>query len=851
MASITIKEALQLGIKAHQIGDIETADMYYTAVLKTVPNHPDANHNLAIIAVGLGKHEEAVLLFEKALHRTKNPQHWLSYITTLIKLGKYDAAHVQVKEAIVSDIDPSRFSAIIKELKKLKELNEKSEPSTGKMAELTKMYQRNQFPELIKVLPEMMVEYSRSVFLHNIYGSTLHRLGKFASAVKLYRNALTIDPTNAEIHNSLGAVYDASDTLDEAKSNFEIAIKLKPKFHQAYFNLANCYKKLGETSEAIQNYNTAINIKPDFIEALNNLGNLQLQSGSTQDAQITFEKILSFQKDNFAANFSLGTVMERQKNFISAINFYAHALESKPNDTNAMHRIAALIKHTEFSRTNPKIENLIAVLLKENSYIRPKDIARATVSLIKCSFDPIAKLRQSELIESSDGLIDLILEISNSSLLISLMKSCPIPDIEIENLLVSIRKKMLLTIQFENFSPTSKFFQFQTALALQCFFNEFIYPISSNENESLKHLEKSIEDSVRSGNPPDVNKLMCLAAYKPLNGFNWVGSFAVSSTFKEVYDRHITAPMIEKNLNKTIKSLGSISNDTSKKVRKQYEANPYPRWERLGLPNTPSSIEEIAGYLGLKIYESSIFETSKPEILVAGCGTGQHPITTASLFKSCKVTAIDISKSSLAYAKRKTQELGINNIEYIHLDIIDVEMLGKKFDIIESAGVLHHMKEPKLGWHALTGCLKKNGLMIIGLYSELARRDITNLRESTDVLKIAKSATDIKKARENIIKNKSELHAPLLLSNDFYSTSGIIDLLFHSQEHCFNLKTINNYLSDLELKFCGFQNTNIVKEFKKMFAAPEDLVDLKKWDFFENTSPDIFGEMYQFWCQKT
>ena len=44
----------------------------------------------------------------------------------------------------------------------------------------------------------------------------------------------------------------------------------------------------------------------------------------------------------------------------------------------------------------------------------------------------------------------------------------------------------------------------------------------------------------------------------------------------------------------------------------------------------------------------------------------------------------------------------------------------EKFDIIESAGVLHHMSEPMTGWRVLTDLLKPSGLMRIGLYSELA-----------------------------------------------------------------------------------------------------------------------------------
>ena len=61
----------------------------------------------------------------------------------------------------------------------------------------------------------------------------------------------------------------------------------------------------------------------------------------------------------------------------------------------------------------------------------------------------------------------------------------------------------------------------------------------------------------------------------------------------------------------------------------------------------------------------------------------------------------------MAYAKRKTVELGVKNIEYMQADILDLAKLNKQFDIIESAGVLHHMNDPMAGWKILTDCLNQ------------------------------------------------------------------------------------------------------------------------------------------------
>ena len=101
----------------------------------------------------------------------------------------------------------------------------------------------------------------------------------------------------------------------------------------------------------------------------------------------------------------------------------------------------------------------------------------------------------------------------------------------------------------------------------------------------------------------------------------------------------------------------------------------------------------------MKVFDKSILKVLEPEVLIAGC-IGQHSIVTAKGFLNSRVLAIDLSLSSSSYAKLKTK-LGINNITYLHADILDLENMDRKFDIIESVGVLHHMAEPLKGWQIL------------------------------------------------------------------------------------------------------------------------------------------------------
>ena len=53
---------------------------------------------------------------------------------------------------------------------------------------------------------------------------------------------------------------------------------------------------------------------------------------------------------------------------------------------------------------------------------------------------------------------------------------------------------------------------------------------------------------------------------------------------------------------------------------------------------------------------------------------------------------------------------------------------GGDFDFIEASGVLHHLADPWEGWRVLLSLLRPGGTMQVGLYSELARRNIVAAR---------------------------------------------------------------------------------------------------------------------------
>ena len=183
-------------------------------------------------------------------------------------------------------------------------------------------------------------------------------------------------------------------------------------------------------------------------------------------------------------------------------------------------------------------------------------------------------------------------------------------------------------------------------------------------------------------------------------------------------------------------------------------------------------------------------------------------------------------------------------------DILDLGKLNRNFDIIESVGVLHHMDDPLAGWRLLTDCLKPGGLMKIGLYSELARQQIVEMREEINQGDSGSSDLAMKSFRSSVLNSDKDHHKQILNSPDFYSLSTLRDLLFHVQEHRFSIPQIQNCLSELGLKFCGFDADKIVQKFRSNNTEADDPYNLDKWSSYEEANPHTFAGMYQFWCQK-
>ncbi len=274
-------------------------------------------------------------------------------------------------------------------------------------------------------------------------------------------------------------------------------------------------------------------------------------------------------------------------------------------------------------------------------------------------------------------------------------------------------------------------------------------------------------------------------------------------------------------------------------VARQYEQWPYPVWTRR-TRKTPSR----RGYEGVP--EAAIPDDA--DVLVAGCGTGREVALLAQRLPGRRITAIDISRASLAYAARRCAGLG--GITFALLDLHRVRELGRSFDAVFTSGVLHHLPDPEAGIAALADVLKPGGFMRVMVYSKLARMNVRAARALLGELADRPVDDDLLRAvRARLI---AAARNPVARSPDFYTLGGVHDLLLHRHEDPFDVSRIRRAVEGLELEFLGFGFNTPAHEAAYRKAYPDDphLRDYAGWAAFEKRNPFIFGRMYRFWCRK-
>ncbi len=699
------------------------------------------------------------------------------------------------------------------------------------------------------------------VSAHVNLGNTLGAAGDLDGAVASYRAALSLVPDSVDAHYNLGVTRQLQGEPEAAIACYRRVIAIKPDHVLAQYNMGKAFAELAQWDTAVDWFRSSVAAAPHFAEARNSLGNTLQALGRPEEAIDCYRKAIESNPGDARAYNNLGNALNEMGQFDAALDCYRRALEL--HDTPEQRANFGLcLRHADLASASGDagLRRLITRALAE-AWTRPADLAAACLRAVRA--DRIiaacverataawpARLSEPALYGPAG-----VAAPADNALLRHLVTSAPVSDVPLERFLTMARHVMLESAATAGASVDvgQNVLEWHCAIAQQCWFNEFAFATTETENGRAAQLRESLTHSLRSGGPIPALWVVAAAAYgrlgllpaaETLLGRPWPRAVAA------LLDQHIREPLEEARLRAAMPRLTPIDDPVSGSVQRQYEANPYPRWTR-----SPGVVQasSVRSYLDRQFPRSS-WRSSAGEgdaaILIAGCGTGQEAIETARQFPAARILAIDLSVSSLCYAQRKTLELGVTNIEYAQADILNLGSIGREFDVIASVGVLHHLADPAKGLDALLPLLRPGGFMRLGLYSEIARRDVVAAREYIAERGYGSAPTDIRRCRQELIDDPVRF-GRLMSRRDFYGISECRDLLFHVEEHRFTLPQVEELLSGAGLQFVGFLlEPHVLHAYRAAFPDDASMTRLRSWSDFEHRFPDTFTGMYRFWVHK-
>src|SRR5208337_5157833 len=190
------------------------------------------------------------------------------------------------------------------------------------------------------------------------------------------------------------------------------------------------------------------------------------------------------------------------------------------------------------------------------------------------------------------------------------------------------------------------------------------------------------------------------------------------------------------------------------------------------------------------------------EILVAGCGTSQAA-RYALREPHARVTAIDISETSLRHTRDLQRRNGLQNLELRRLAIEQVEELGGKFDQIVCTGVLHHLPDPDTGLRALRGVLAQNGAMHLMVYAAYGRAGIYMMQEYCRLLGVGASDEELRDLGTTIgaLSSDHPIAGVARRAKDFINPDALADALLHPQDRAYTVPQLYAWLERCGISF--------------------------------------------------
>ena len=178
------------------------------------------------------------------------------------------------------------------------------------------------------IFHEVIQKHPGTAEAHQLLGLIYAAREDFIKARECFKQAVTIDPSNAAYHSNYANTLQDTWKIEESLPYYQKAIDLKPDFVDAHFNMGNAFRKLQRFPEALTCYALAKKINPQYIKCFINTAVVYEASKQIDRAIAEMFEGLKFAPQSFELLSYLAVMYSIKKEYEQSMHYFKKAFET-------------------------------------------------------------------------------------------------------------------------------------------------------------------------------------------------------------------------------------------------------------------------------------------------------------------------------------------------------------------------------------------------------------------------------------------------------------------------------------------------------------------------------------------
>jgi len=275
----------------------------------------------------------------------------------------------------------------------------------GLMSQAEKHFQAGRLGEAEVLLRNALKIQPNNADALYALGLVAYRVGKPDAAILLIAEAIDIDPSAVRFHTNICAMYENAGQFQKAVEHGRIAVTLKPQSSEAHNNLGVAYLSSGEPSIAVEHFTKAIEADTRNADALSNRSKTYLRLRRLEEAERDARAATEISPNHGAAHNGLAAALIALTDHAGAETAVRRALALAPGNLEAMlNLVIALIGQK-------KLDDALAIANQTTQMfpdrVEPLSLA-AAICLDRRAYEAAARLIERALALDPDNVETLL-----------------------------------------------------------------------------------------------------------------------------------------------------------------------------------------------------------------------------------------------------------------------------------------------------------------------------------------------------------------------------------------------------------------------------------------------------------